>query len=384
MTDHAVARSLVKKAALDASRIGGLTHTFYRYPARFSPNFASACIDAYSKPGDLVIDPYMGGGTTVVEAMVAGRRSIGSDINELAAFVAKVKVSLLSRHDIEQLRHWSGHLVPAQRATAVSADSRKLKNMSLPEVRWLRKTMSVLLDSIENDIAGKRAQDFARCVILNVGQWALNGKKVCISSSTFRTRVSLVTLEMLGGIRSLSDRIKTSDLKVFKPIIRVNDAELIDRDRIVVREGLADLVVTSPPYPGVHMLYHRWQVDGRKETDAPYWITNRRDGAGVSYYNFADRKRPAELDYYVKGARTFASTRRLMAKGALLVQMVAFSEPKRQLPLYMGMMEDAGFDEVRSPREKRIWRAVPGRAWHASSKGETPSSREVVLVHEAV
>ena len=40
------------------------------------------------------------------------------------------------------------------------------------------------------------------------------------------------------------------------------------------------LVVTSPPYPGVHVLYHRWQVDGRKEAPLPFMIANKLDGAG--------------------------------------------------------------------------------------------------------
>jgi hypothetical protein len=32
--------------------VSGLTHDFYRYPARFSPLFARAAIEAFSKPGD--------------------------------------------------------------------------------------------------------------------------------------------------------------------------------------------------------------------------------------------------------------------------------------------------------------------------------------------
>lgn len=65
------------QAATDKSRVVGLTHQFYRYPARFSPQFAAKAIELFSKPGDLVLDPYMGGGTTIVEALVRGRRTFG-------------------------------------------------------------------------------------------------------------------------------------------------------------------------------------------------------------------------------------------------------------------------------------------------------------------
>src|SRR5207244_2812370 len=49
--------SALIEGARDASPVSGLTHNFYRYPARFSPRFVRAAIQAFTKPGDLVIDP---------------------------------------------------------------------------------------------------------------------------------------------------------------------------------------------------------------------------------------------------------------------------------------------------------------------------------------
>ena len=45
-----------------ASPVAGRTHSFYRYPARFSPEFARKAIEAFTQPGDTVLDPFMGGG----------------------------------------------------------------------------------------------------------------------------------------------------------------------------------------------------------------------------------------------------------------------------------------------------------------------------------
>ena len=67
------------------------------------------------------------------------------------------------------------------------------------------------------------------------------------------------------------------------------------------------LVVTSPPYPGVHVLYHRWQVDGRKEAPLPFMIANKLDGAGSSYYTMGDRKYP-ELRTYFENIRATMSS----------------------------------------------------------------------------
>lgn len=61
--------------------VGGLTHEFYRYPARFSPKFARATIERFTSPGDVVFDPFMGSGTVLVEARAMARHGVGTDIS---------------------------------------------------------------------------------------------------------------------------------------------------------------------------------------------------------------------------------------------------------------------------------------------------------------
>jgi DNA modification methylase len=90
----------LEASAKVVSVVEGLTHSFYRYPARFSPEFAASAIRLFSDPGDLIIDPFMGGGTTILEGFVAGRRVYGCDINSLALFIARVKTTPLSNDAI--------------------------------------------------------------------------------------------------------------------------------------------------------------------------------------------------------------------------------------------------------------------------------------------
>jgi DNA modification methylase len=388
MTTDIAGSSDIASAASDRSPIRGLTHTFYRYPARFSPVFVRAVIEAYTEPGDIVLDPFMGGGTTLVEAMVLGRRAIGSDVNELSIFLAKAKVTNLEENERKALKLWANKIVPRLRCSDDVQDNSAYpkhvpRNLTIPAARWLRKTITQCIDSIEKELPTLATRNFARCVLLNVGQWAMNGRRRLPCAAEFRDRVRETTAGMLLGMNELGQALENLDVQYNPPVIRKNDAERLDQDEVIRAEGLADLVVTSPPYPGIHMLYHRWQVDGRKETDAPYWIAACSDGAGTSYYNFADRRRHAEDRYFEKAERSFSAIRRVMRKGGILVQMVAFTEPKRQMQRYLSMLERAGFDEHREKHKKRTWRDVPGRRWHANSKGNLASSKEVVLIHSA-
>jgi DNA modification methylase len=83
--------------------VTGLTHEFYKYPARFSPQFARSAIAEFTRPMETVMDPFMGGGTSAVEALGLGRRFIGSDLNSLSIFVTRTKTTPLSVRSEKEL-----------------------------------------------------------------------------------------------------------------------------------------------------------------------------------------------------------------------------------------------------------------------------------------
>ena len=93
--------------------VRGLTHGFYKYPARFSPSFVRAAIETFTQPGDLVLDNHVGGGTTLVEALVLGRNAIGVDISPLAEFVATVKTTVFDEVELDQLAAWATRIAKA-------------------------------------------------------------------------------------------------------------------------------------------------------------------------------------------------------------------------------------------------------------------------------
>jgi hypothetical protein len=146
------------------------------------------------------------------------------------------------------------------------------------------------------------------------------------------------------------------------------------------------LVVTSPPYPAVHILYHRWQVQGRRETPAPYWLASLKDGHAASHYTFGSRSTLGVDNYFRNVQECFGSVRTVVAQNALVVQLVAFSNAESQLPRYLTAMEAAGFAECIASGigDDRVWRSVPGRKWYCNLGKEQDSSREVVLFHRPI
>ena len=83
-------------------------------------------------------------------------------------------------------------------------------------------------------------------------------------------------------------------------VINRSSEDCEDDGRIPASWLPAKLVLTSPPYPGVHVVYHRWQILGRKETPAPFWLANQRDGAGESHYLLGPRAEPELVTYYAR------------------------------------------------------------------------------------
>jgi DNA modification methylase len=82
-------------ARLTQAQTSYATHGYHRYPAKFIPQLAARLIEDYSQPGDTVLDPFMGSGTTLVEAKRLGRPSVGVDINPVAHLVAEAKTRAL-------------------------------------------------------------------------------------------------------------------------------------------------------------------------------------------------------------------------------------------------------------------------------------------------
>jgi hypothetical protein len=215
----------------------------------------------------------------------------------------------------------------------------------------------------------------------------LDGRKKLPTISEFRATFMNFAYDMIEGARQLRIAV-TIGWGTGTPIARclTRSTAGLEHDTLLKDIPKPRLVITSPPYPGVHVLYHRWQVEGGKETPAPFWIANKLDGSGASYYTMGDRQAEKLRPYFKQLRRSLRSIAAVCNDETTLVQVVAFSDPSWQLPKYLAAAEDAGLTEFRlrklkSEGDGRLWRTVPNRKWYADQRGATSGSQEVVLFH---
>ncbi len=181
-----VALARVRDAALSCTPISlgvrrtASPHEFYRYPARFSPELAAAAIDAFSSPGDVVADYFVGGGTTLVEARRASRLAVGSDINSLSVFVSGVKTRLYSASELDQVVAWAKRVVDDEPASdeapvddVARSYFRNLMSVDTVEHRGMALNAIARLDEVDSP----KARAFARCVLLRTAQWAFDMRR---------------------------------------------------------------------------------------------------------------------------------------------------------------------------------------------------------------
>ena len=373
------------RTSLTSSYIEGLTHGFYHYPARFSPTVVRTAIDHLTRKSDWVLDPFMGGGTSVVEGLALGRRIVGVDINNLAHFVADVRTRPLSPRDQAAIRTWveaAGALLSTSFVDEVSPMA--VRNMPASLDRF----MSAAVSFVEA-LNTQRQQAFARCLLLRLGQWALDCRESRIPR---RQRLAAYMDElaerMFEGLEQLVEASREAG--VAKNLISSRRV-LLNRSSVGLEHDPAlraldrkpKLVLTSPPYPGVHVLYHRWQYKGRKETPAPYRIAAVEDGHPEKYYMGGSRTPTGLNNYFEMIEAAFTSVREVMSSRGIVVQIIGFSDPQTQVRRYQAAMKRAGFEPCRHPSGEpiRLSRQVQNRKWYHRVRSGRNGGSERVLLH---
>lgn len=262
----------LRAPAIDHEIAESLTHPFHSYPARLHPATARVLIEMIAednRPRALVVDPFCGSGTTLVEAHAAGLRAVGTDLNPLAVLVARAKTwtaPARRRAQLRDLGHQIGGLVmaagkAARRAGAEAAPMRKPRGFD-PNARnrrlaaWFAPHVRRELELLASHIDELRERDAELADLLLACLSAILYK---VSSRTSDTDGTWVDRNVPRGAacRHFIQRVELlvaglGDLAGAgggPPDVFELDARRLHE---VVPDGTAAAVVTSPPYAGTY------------------------------------------------------------------------------------------------------------------------------------
>ncbi len=234
-------------ALLAAGDVDRHTHGFHTYPAGLHADGAKMLVEAF--PGRSVLDPFCGGGTTLIEALVAGRRCVGRDISPVAVRVAKARTSFPSDERLTKLRSRARKLTEAAR----QASDRPPRDINEAIKEWYAPYVICELESLR---LGIQASDEDIRSLLEALFSSILVKTSWRQSDTSTRRVKhrrppgttailfhKKTRELARRMTDLRDAIPEG---TSKPDIRFSDARKLSIGPPV------DLVLTSPPYPSTY------------------------------------------------------------------------------------------------------------------------------------
>lgn len=230
------------------------THCYHTYPAMMIPQIARTLIEEYKPKGrlDLILDPYMGSGTTLVEASLAGINSIGTDLNPLARLMGKVKTTLYNNESIlKQFREIQTELIFYTKDKVKERNFDRISNYSF----WYNEDTLLKLSYLSQLIKNVKDKDFFNVVLSEVVRevsFTRNGEfkryrmnEASISKFNPDT-FTLFEKKALRNIEGLKDYTSEAKHNVNAIIYDFNTMYGIPTD--IIKDGDVDMVVTSPPY----------------------------------------------------------------------------------------------------------------------------------------
>jgi SAM-dependent methyltransferase len=263
----AEALAVVPASDRDDDPARGHVHGFHTYPARLHPLTAARLVTAFAPAGGTVLDPFCGSGTVLVEAVLAGRRAVGTDLNPLAVRLAAAKVRPRPVAELDQL---------ARRATEVAAvaDARRKakagasRRFPPDDVALFEPHVLLELDSLRGAVAALPDEP-ARSdlwLVLSAVLVKLSKRKsdTTVATPGRRTAAGAAAKFFVQKAEELAGRLADFSGRVpspwFPARVEPDDATHLRSQK----PGSADAVITSPPYAATydylahHELRLRW------------------------------------------------------------------------------------------------------------------------------
>jgi len=284
--------------SIDADGLGSYTHGFFKYPCKFIPHIPRWAIQKYAKGNGVVLDPFCGSGTTLVEAALLGKKALGMDFDPFSRLLSKVKSTPLPREQLEEIEA----LIP--KLIETSSSLRKLEILEVPNAKlWFTdKSLEELgrikkaIEDYKNNGGEKNIVDFLLVCLASIVRKVSNADdqspKPYVSRKIKKIPSPVIpTFERVAFKNLKSIDVFSSDAKGGETHIIGDDARRIEYEKIkeVAPEGV-DLVITSPPYINAFDVVRTFKLENFvlgliKERELPEY---RRRQVGTEFFPASD------------------------------------------------------------------------------------------------
>lgn len=255
------AESLESRYGSAASRWAGVGP----YYAMFPVSFATAAVKEYTKPGDGVLDPFAGRGTSLFAAASEGRFGLGVEINPVGWVYGKAKLHTADRYSVEERIRWLGKKAHHYRSAAKSLphffnscfhpDVQRFLLAARSLLDWRRRktdwtTMALLMVHLhgkrQNALSNQMRQTKAMSPQYAVDWWKQHNLKPPERDPVAFMLKKIAWRYAKGCLQSGSSRIYLGDSQSVLA-------------RCESHSTKTKLLLTSPPYYGVtNYFYDQW------------------------------------------------------------------------------------------------------------------------------
>ena len=234
-----------------------MTHGLHLYPARMIPQVAEKLITRYSSEGDLVLDPFCGSGTVLVEAAVKGRSALGVDLNPLAVIISRAKAIAISPDQLnEKYTYFVDKLTYNNFKKVEDNELGKFVPPMSTNVRYWFGENTIKSLAFIRMLMKENEDEEARCFLytcfsntLYKYSWAkFDGSSTHLRKNTHNHHAHEIFTYFLKNLKSCMGKMKDYYNRVKPSQITVEVVEGDARKLSSLVKDNADLIVTSPPY----------------------------------------------------------------------------------------------------------------------------------------
>jgi site-specific DNA-methyltransferase (cytosine-N4-specific) len=336
-------------------------HALHPYPARFIPQIPRKAIKDWSEPGNVILDPFCGCGTAILESILLGRTAIGVDNNAVAHLISQAKTASYTGDDLKRLHRFASEVT--FRTMSESSPSWSTTEGRKPAVwspdfenltYWFDERAILDLGRLKGLI--EQLPDRPRLLALAVFSAII----VSVSYQDSDTRYARIDRPYQPGDVEKRFLIKLTDaISRAKEIIDLPKAEstlyLADsRNLRQVKDSSIDLIVTSPPYLNAYDYhkYHRQRL---------HWIEGdiklARD-CEIGKHDVFTRPKATPEPYFADMANCFAEWQRVLRPSGLafivIGDAIVSGKPVPVADRFLEILTNLGFQS-----EKHWIRQIP-------------------------